>query len=223
MTLKNDIFQAIQNDGIYESMIDQNITRIWSEMKYNNDVDVFYSAKKAELLDRIQRTTIGQYWMQYDCPDLLTNEHFAEFVKERPFSIDEITTLYINVLLLDDLKNIVYHKNKRNKLRYDNYEVDKIVKMYNFLFDKEHPQNKAFSATFLDFIEAITFADFKRIYEDNNTSKVRLKHVIYTLKGCVNSVTWIRDAASSIGLTPQKLSGLNLEDKWKDEFENYIK
>jgi hypothetical protein len=218
MTLKDDIFQAIQNNGIYKTMIDQNITRIWSELKYSDDVDVFYSAKKKELLDRIQRTTIGQYWMQYDCPDLLTNEHFAEFVKvKRPFTIDEITTLYINVLLLDDLKNIVYHKNKRNKLRYDDYDSENISKVYVFC------NKDVFDISFLEFVEAVTFADFGYIYNKVGTSKARLKYVVYVLRNCVNSVTWCRDAASSMDSTPSKLSGVNAEENWKKRLQKVIK
>jgi len=101
----------------------------------------------------------------------------------------------------------------------DNYQFDttKITTIYNFCVD-----TNVFSGviTEVDFINAVNNADFSAIYE--KSTKGKCKYIIYILSFSVkntnaNTETWYQKAAHSIKTEPNKCSGINVPNDWKNQ------
>lgn len=93
---------------------------------------------------------------------------------------------------------------------YFNVDLAYIEKIYNFLVNETFPG----SISKAIFTSCVTAADFSAIWEITGVKKAKLRYTICALSGKMQN-DWYKLAAQSIGSTPQKCSGANVESDWK--------
>ncbi|GAB6395253.1 MAG: hypothetical protein MdMp024_1565 [Bacteroidales bacterium] len=104
------------------------------------------------------------------------------------------------------------------------YTVDtgKITAVYDFCIETNVISD---SISEVDFINAVSKADFKPIYETAKL-KHKCKYIIYVLSFLINNPMrsqWYKDTAHSINTEPNKCSGANVPGDWKKDANKSIK
>ena len=96
------------------------------------------------------------------------------------------------------------------------YNEDKINEIYNYCCSTGvYKKNEI---THLDFIEAVTKADFKKIIDTcaENNKKASALFTIHALKKFIEKGDiWCKQAANSVDTEPTRLSGMNVPIQWK--------
>ncbi len=96
------------------------------------------------------------------------------------------------------------------------YNEDKINEIYNYCCSTGvYKKNEI---THLDFIEAVTKADFKKIIDTcaENNKKTSALFTIHALKKFIEKGDiWCKQAANSVDTEPTRLSGMNVPIQWK--------
>ena len=68
------------------------------------------------------------------------------------------------------------------------------------------------------FGEYVAQANFRDLYEKEGTIKSKLKYIIYIISHSIDGEGWYKRAATSIGVTPSKCSGVNISNEtWKKQ------
>ena len=96
------------------------------------------------------------------------------------------------------------------------YNEDKINEIYKYCCKTDVYNEK--EITHLDFVEAVTKADFKKIIDTcaENNKKASALFTIHALKKFIEKGDiWCKQAANSVDTEPTRLSGMNVPIQWK--------
>ena len=93
-------------------------------------------------------------------------------------------------------------------------DLSYVDKIYNCILDDVIPN----AITNTMFSKCIETADFSTIWKIKGVKKAKLRYTICVLSGRMQN-DWYKLAAQSIGSTPQKCSGANVESDWKDSIK----
>lgn len=93
--------------------------------------------------------------------------------------------------------------------------MDYVERIYNYILNDAIPD----TITNITFLNCVNTANFSAIWEISGVKKSKLKYTIFTLsKEMPNE--WYKQAANSIGLTPQKCSGATVPVGWDRGIRN---
>ena len=98
--------------------------------------------------------------------------------------------------------------------RHFDVDLSYIEKIYNHIVNDAIPN----TITNTTFSNCVSTADFSTIWEIKRVKKAKLRYTICALSGKMQN-DWYKLAAQSIGSTPQKCSGANVDSSWKDSIK----
>ncbi|OAV63823.1 hypothetical protein Barb6_03524 [Bacteroidales bacterium Barb6] len=98
--------------------------------------------------------------------------------------------------------------------------IIKIIEIHSCCIDAKHYTFE--NVTFNSFRDCIIRADFKKLFNGNETNKNQLKYIIYRLSDLINQ-QWYQETAESIGATKQICSkAVAKEANWRKWIDGHI-
>lgn len=94
-------------------------------------------------------------------------------------------------------------------------DLSYIEKIYNYIVNDAIPD----TITNTMFSNYVSAADFSTIWKITEVKKAKLRYTIFILSKKMSN-EWYKQAANSIGLTPQKCSGATVPEGWDNDIEH---
>ncbi len=92
------------------------------------------------------------------------------------------------------------------------YDHAKILDVYKFctkhIFEEDEVK-------FHQFTTSVANANFRGIFDKTSTIKSKLLYIICVLADILDNGDWYKRAAKSVGKTPSRCSGVNVNERWK--------
>lgn len=110
--------------------------------------------------------------------------------------------------------NEIQEKPKADEKNY-RYEVAKIAEIYDFCIDKDDRVFSSVEVSPTDFLNAVSSANFKSIYNENGTIKVKLRYVIAKMQEIIGREWYLEAAKSMVNIKHFKNGFFDLEYRWK--------
>lgn len=118
-----------------------------------------------------------------------------------------------------DPQNSNLEKNTKHHLKvFDKNKLDKLNDIYLFCIDE-----KIFTEVELhEFHECISKIDFSKLFMEKVLLRSKFKYIIFRLNLIINDSLWYKNAAKSIEVEPNKCSGANVPDEWKEMIDDLL-
>jgi hypothetical protein len=127
---------------------------------------------------------------------------------------------------IDELKKQYYHYlfKEYNDQRSDINKQDSIIKVISEkslqkihrIFTLCKHKNVIQDINFFEFITYVEVADFSNLYREKVLIKSKFKFAIYPMSIILDNTIWYKQAAKSIDEYPNRCSGANVSDEWKN-------
>lgn len=92
------------------------------------------------------------------------------------------------------------------------YDHAKILEVYKFCTKHIFAEDEV---EFHQFTTSVAKANFREIFDKTDTKKSKLLYIICVLADILDNGDWYKRAAKSVGKTPSRCSGVNVNERWK--------
>lgn len=95
------------------------------------------------------------------------------------------------------------------------YKATKIAAIYDFCTDESDMVFSKDEVSLMDFLDAVSSANFAAIYNAEKTKLTKCRYIIYILNYHIKGEGWYKKVAQSINVEPNKCSGAYVPTGWK--------
>lgn len=199
-----ELLGRVENDAVWmqEGTVENYLSRFWGV------ISRFADRLDALLLER----GINLLWYQRECGIYLKNSRHVTDV-DYYIGSTELAYKYINEALpkLNEEQN--QSQNVEETSAQFEVKLAYIEAVYNFLSGETKTLPDTVSKQI--FVDCVRSGNFRPIWETAGIKKAKLKYSIYIIKSKMAD-SWYRQAANSIGCTPQQCSKANVPIEWKN-------
>ncbi len=148
---------------------------------------------------------------------ILTSRILAckRIIESTPSDKEEYQTLLDKYHELKDALNerIAFLPNNRESesITFE-YDHAKILEVYKFCTKHIFAEDEV---EFHQFTTSVAKANFREIFDKTGTKKSKLLYIICVLADILDNGDWYKRAAKSVGKTPSRCSGVNVNERWK--------